>query len=301
MPSPGRLLYLFRRDLARGLCASYHFYRTLPKIAGRKPSSDLPLHPSGLPIHVLTGEENWLLTAWMLASFEVATGFRWTARIHDDGTLSKANADCLAKLFPDSEVVFRSETDAQMEELLAPYPRCLEYRQTHPLALKCFDVIHLVEHERFLLFDSDVLFFDRPQEILDWIDDPSSDESWFNGDPQEPSPVLPQDAERVFGGPLWPKVNSGLCLLRKDLLDLEYMEHCLAVPELEGADPWRLEQMLLGLCSAKIGGGGLLPSRYEVSLGRDRQPDSIARHYVGAVRHHFYREGIAGLASFILR
>ena len=64
--TPGRLLWLLRRDLSRGLSASYHHYRTLPQIEQWYwPHWHKKL--STVPVHLLKGKEDWQLSAWMLA------------------------------------------------------------------------------------------------------------------------------------------------------------------------------------------------------------------------------------------
>jgi len=294
MPSLGNLVWLLRRDLKRGPSASYHFWRTLPN-----PPQQLDLWPSlpkaAVPIHVLTGREQLPLTFWMLASLSAVSGLRWQVVIHDDGTLTPEDCEKIRTTIPSARTITAAESDSVMNKALADYPNCANYRATHPLARKCFDIPHFAEEERFFLIDSDVLFFSRPEEMLQWGE--KSDKScWFNQDPQEPSPVSPSSAPSVFGSPLWPRVNSGLCFLtRQATSDLDFYESCLGVRELRHAALWRIEQMLLGLGASKVGIGGILPASYEVSLGRDRSPDAIARHYVGKVRDRFYAEGLAQL------
>jgi len=53
------------------------------------------------------------------------------------------------------------------------------------------------------------------------------------------------------------------------------------------------------LCAARHGKGGLLPRKYEVSLGKDAAPDAVSRHYVGAVRDRFYAEGLERLNTVL--
>jgi len=299
MVSPGRILWLLRRDLARGPVASYHFWRTLPKVPAQlRTWSELPA--SDIPIHTLSGAEQFPLLLWMLASLSHFTGMRWRVVVHDDGSLTEEHRQLLADSLPESRLVSKAEADRAMEPLLRSHSACRAYRDSHPLAKKCFDVPTFLESDRFLLLDSDVLFFAEPTELLRWCGESNDGTCWFNEDPQEPSPVSPAKAESVFGSPLWPRVNSGLCFLQRDAIsDFDFFEQCLEPKELEGADPWRLEQMLLALGASRAGKGGLLPSNYEVSLGRSRNPKSVARHYVGAVRDRFYGEGLAELVRVV--
>ena len=72
-------------------------------------------------------------------------------------------------MLPKPRFISRAEADDAMETVLKPFPFCYEYRGMHPLALKVFDVPHFAQGGRYLLFDSDVLFFNYPRAILQWV------------------------------------------------------------------------------------------------------------------------------------
>lgn len=293
MISPGRIWWLLRRDIKRGFGASRHYYKTLPLIKewswpywGEKPNP--------IPVHVLTGQEDWLLAAWMLASWFHFTQQGWHVVIHDDGSLSDDAATTLRRMFPGARIIPRGEADAALERTLMPYPFCLDYRRAHPLALKIFDMKHFAEDDRFLIIDSDVLFFQRPGELINWTR-AETDDCWFNEDVEEATLLGPEEAFAELGVKLWPRVNSGLCLLSKQALDFDFCDCALAQTSILRGHVWRIEQTLFALCASRHGKGGLLPANYEVSLNKHASAGVIARHYVGAVRDRFYGEGLKRL------
>jgi hypothetical protein len=163
--------------------------------------------------------------------------------------------------------------------------------------LKCFDIPEFCDEAKYLMLDPDVLFFRPPGEILNWAEDSNRRGCWFNRDFQEPSPISPAQAVADLGVPLWPCVNTGLCLLeRQTVRNLDAMEEWLGHPALQNPNmQWRVEQTLLALCASKVGKGGLLPEAYEVSSNKNRLPSGISRHYIGCVRDRFYSEGILEL------
>lgn len=298
MIRPGRLWWLLRRDLKRGWGATRQHYFTLPRIEqwawpfwGEKLQT--------VPVHVLTGAEDWRLTAWMLASWFHYSEHAWPLVIHDDGTLPKEARETLGRLFTSVRFISRAEADAAMEPVLKAFPFCYEYRGMHPLALKIFDIPHFAKSDRFMVFDSDLLFFSFPREILDWVT-AKNDECWFNEDTSEGSLITSQEAESELGVKLWPKVNSGLCLTHKPAIDLDFCDRALAETSIMRGHIWRVEQTLYALCASRHGKGGLLPRQYEVSLGRRSAEDAITRHYVGAVRQRFFGEGLKRLAPVLL-
>ena len=298
MISPGRLLWLLRRDFKRGWDATYHDYWTKPLIAKWSwPFWSETCQPC--PVHMLTGKNDWQLAAWALASFFHFTEQTWTVVIHDDGTLPSEAKDELKRLFRSAQIIGRDEADTKMEKVLAAFPLCHDYRNKHPLALKIFDVPQLAMADRFILLDSDVLFFSYPREIADWVTR-GTPECWFNEDIQEGSLITADQAWSDLGVPLWPRVNSGLGLLAKAAMDLEFCERALGETSILKGHVWRIEQTLFALCASRHGKGGLLPKTYEVSLGKDASSDAIARHYVGAVRDRFYAEGLKRLRDVLL-
>lgn len=298
MISPGRLWWLLRRDLRRGFSASRHHYRTLPRIAGWK-APFWHEKPQDVPVHILTGKDDWQLAAWMLASWFYFTESTWRVVIHDDGTLPAAAGKTLTGMFPHVRLITRKEADKAMDKVLKPFPFCAEYRDMHPLALKVFDMPHFAKSNHYLAFDSDLLFFTYPREIVDWVQ-AKPPECWFNADVADTTLITAEEAEVELGVKLWKKVNSGLCLIYNPAMDFDFCDRALAQTGIMRGHIWRIEQTLYALCASRHGKGGLLSQHYEVSLRRRSSPGVVARHYVGAVRHRFYAEGLPRLKELIL-
>ncbi len=296
--TPGRLLWLLRRDLARGPAATWNDYFVANKIVHHRFGAQ-PASRFGIDVHVLLGRDTWRLTLWMLASWEHFTAQTWPVVLWEDGTLDDDTIGLLARLLPQARLVRKSEATQRVAPLLARHPACAAFRGEHPLAQKTFDIPLLATTERLLLLDSDVLFFAPPAEILAWCRGETSG-CWFNADVAEASLVEPAEARATLGVELQPRINSGLCLLERRFLDLELCEHALTTTGIRSGHPWRVEQTLIALCASRAG-AHLLPPTYEVSLGRDRRPGAIARHYVGAVRQRFYGEGLRDLHSVLLK
>lgn len=298
MISLGRLWLNLRRDMNRGWSASYHDYKTKPRIV----NWTWPYWneaPMPVPVHVLTGANDWQLCAWMLASFFTFTEQTWRVVIHDDGTLPATARKSLGTLFKTARFVPRADADPAMDKHLRPFPFCHEYRTKHPLSQKIFDIPYFCDSDRIIILDSDILFYRYPGEIMQWVTG-NSQECWFNEDVAESSLISQKDAWDDLGVKLWPRVNSGLCLLQKSAIDLEFCERALGETSIMKGHIWRIEQTLMALCASRHGRGGLLPKTYEVSLGKAASSDAVTRHYVGAVRNRFYGEGLAKLGPVLL-
>jgi len=299
--TPGRLLYLIRRRARLGLKHWYAERFLFDRITEWRSNENLS--SAQVPLHLLASRHDWKMALWMLMSFHEATGRRWPVILQEDGSLGEREFSIYRTMFPGIRIITRREADTVMEQVLKNSPLCLDYRRRMPHGLKSFDIPYFSQSDRFLMIDPDVLFFQPPQEILDWVDHPADGSCWFNQDFQEPSPITPEQVRRELGIDLWPHVNTGLCLLnKKTVSDLDAMESYLAHPSLQ--DPriqWRVEQTVLALCASRDNNGGLLPLTYEVSPNKNRRLGCVARHYVGCVRDRFLSDGVLALRQRLLQ
>jgi len=245
-------------------------------------------------IHVFTCSQDWLNLIWALKSFYWASKRQYTLCIHDDGTLTATNRATLQQHFPNARIIDRPSADARVLAGLQNYPRCLEFRQSNQLAPKVFDFSSYLESDRMLLLDSDILFFAEPTELLQRIEDPAYLLNTVNGDVSSAYTIDPQVVKDTLGFEVIDRFNSGLGLIHKASLNLDWIEEFLALPNIMGHF-WRIEQTLYALCSCRFG-TELLPSDYDVHLegGINGSP---SRHYVGAIRHLMYGEGMRQLVQ----
>jgi hypothetical protein len=288
----GSIVYRFRKRWDLGFLHWYAENVVWKKILDWQPNPNWPLSP--VPVHFLTSIHDWRMALWMLVSLHETTQRRWQITLHDDGSLMATDLEHFRRIFPGIRILRPRNVEERMAKVLSDFPRCRDYRNRMPHGLKCFDIPEFCEAPRYLMIDPDVLFFRPPLEIINWVENSADSSCWFNRDFQEPSPLPPAQAMADFGVPLWPCVNSGLCLLQRDVVrDLDSMEKWLGHPALQIPKmQWRVEQTLLALCASKVGKGGLLPTEYEVSPNKNRLPTGISRHYIGCVRDRFYSEGI---------
>ena len=297
--TPGRLLLLIQRDLHRGPAACHAHYCIAPRIL-RRPFPLPERTVEDVEIHVLTSRYDWIDALWMLASFYRQSGLRVPAVLHDDGSLTPDHFRKIRGVFPAIRSIPRAEADAVIERELGGYPTVLAYRRTHPAALKLIDGPHFCQASRLILIDSDVLFFSPPREILTWLagERPGC---WFNRDMFSAYNLSPEEAATAFGVTLWPEVNVGLCLVEKQVRNLELCERFLSSPLAERSLSFWREQSCWALSASAYGVGGHLPPTYEISMNRHRRPGCVARHYVSKVRRFFYEEGIRELAPDLLQ
>ncbi len=202
-----------------------------------------------LELHVLTGRRFWYQTAFCLWTFAHHSNRPVRPVIYDDGSLSAEYSDPLLRLFPDAKLVARSEILARLDEKLpaARFQFLRERWLNYPNIRKLIDV-HAGRAGWKLVVDSDMLFFRRPDVILDWLDAPAM-------------PLHAVDCETSYGysrelmtqlaGHAIPElVNVGLTGLNGSALDWERIEHwCRILIEREQTH-YYLEQALVAMLVA---------------------------------------------------
>jgi len=290
----GKLLYKYRQQFSHGFRTAW--YRDVVRARILKTSPVTADDISVCEIHVLTSEADYLNLVWALKSFYYASGRKYGLCVHDDGTLTDEIRETLAHHFPAARVLNRQGSEVAVLQELEEFPRCKEFRLSNHLAPKVFDFRHHLQADRMFLLDSDVLFFKEPAELLRRIEDPGYRKNSVNADIASAYTVKPTDVKERCHVDLIPRFNSGLGVIHRDSLQLDWVEEFLGLPDILGHF-WRIEQTLFALCSSRYG-VELLPPEYDVFLG-GQVKNRPSRHYVGSIRHEMYSEGIYLLRSLL--
>lgn len=290
--SLGSFFLKLQQTFEHGLTVAYYRDIVRPKILETKPISETT--DDSCELHVMTSMRDWLNLMWSLKSFYVYSKRQYALCIHDDGSLTPEVLDTFRHHFPNARVIERKKADPIIFEQLRDFPQCLEFRKSNHLSPKVFDFRAYLNSDRMLLFDSDLIFFAEPKALLERIENPDYQLNSVNGDVSSAYTVSPAVVKEKAGFDLIERFNSGLGLIHRESLNLNWIEEFLQLPDIVGHF-WRIEQTLYALCSCKFG-AELLPPDYDVHLDGDRG-NSASRHYVGAIRHLMYGEGIRHLCK----
>lgn len=273
----------------RALISAGRSYFAPRAIARRE---ELPACASGVSLHMVVGHDMLQMGLLALRSFEFHTRHRWSPWIHDDGSLTERDFDLLALHFPDSQIVWRSRADQEVPGGLADYPACRDHRLRHHWFLKVFDTRHYAPGERYIILDSDIVFFRRPAAVLDWVEG-GADEMWVMEDEREKYSQPRKEIEAALGVPMLERANSGLDLVPKAAARLDLADRFLALCADSARQYAFLEQTIFGLWASAWGRGGLLSrEEYEISWNTFRGPRALCRHYIGPSKNDaLYVEG----------
>ena len=237
-----------------------------------------------LEIHLLTCARDFQMAVWSALNLTTVTGRRFPLVVHEDGTLSPRMLAALRRYFPNARIITAFEANSASERAYARYPRLLSLRKRLKPFWKLTDFALFCEAARFIILDSDQLFFSTPEELLRG---PLNCPYLFLRDLVSTYSVSPT----YGGGMLAPRIACGLGNVAKTSLDFERMESFLraSAVDLEHCDMW-IEQTLWALeCGAS--GVEYLPESYAIALGPGWKGKK-AKHYIGPSRDYFFTEGI---------
>jgi hypothetical protein len=199
----------------------------------------------------------------------------------------------LRRHLPDARLLLQRDIEKTVIDWLTVNrcPRLISTRSMNGFMLKLIDVNLLSHAKSVLLLDSDVLFFRRPQELLDATTDPVGG-LLFQRDAGSTYNVTLDEARTELGIPLAPQINTGIALFDKTSIDLRRCEQLLDHPGVARQTGW-IEQTLYALVASEQQQVRYLPSTYLVSLEREHNLSSlIARHYAGPSRRYLTEEGL---------
>lgn len=87
--------------------------------------------------------------------------------VHDSGDLKLADKKLLEENIVNIRIIALPEADAVVEPLIGP--EFSRVRKINKLAMKLFDILLLSPGKKVIILDSDILFFSRPDEVINWI------------------------------------------------------------------------------------------------------------------------------------
>jgi len=250
-----------------------------------------PVAGGPLELHLLTGRRFWYQTAFCLWSLARQAERPLAPVIYDDGSLTEQFRAPLARLFPAARFVARAETVARLDEHLPAgrYPVLRERWLNYPNIRKLTDP-HIGRTGWKLVLDSDLLFFHRPQFILDWLANP--DRPLHAVDCETSYGYSRPLMDELAGTPVADLVNVGLTGLHGGEIDWERLEHWCATLIAREKTSYYLEQALIAMLVAGRP-CAIAPAADYVTLPEPpeaRECRAIMHHYVANSKRWYFQQ-----------
>ncbi len=210
--------------------------------------------------------------------------------IYDDGSLRADHQEPLARLFPSARFVARSKAVARLDQHLpaARFPFLRERWLNYPNIRKLIDP-HLGSRGWKLVIDSDLLFFRRPQFLLDWLDRP--DRPLHAVDCTTSYGYSRPLMSELAGAPVAELVNVGLTGLDSAALDWEHLEHWCAALITREKTSYYLEQALIAILVAGRE-CAIVPATDYITMPRPPEAlecRAVMHHYVAGSKRWYFQ------------
>jgi hypothetical protein len=282
-----------RRVQSEGAGRAFLRWRQWTQVLATAPvSADVPGR-SPVEVHLLCHRGDHLCAIWALKTLYRTSGVRWPAVVHVQGPCTAGMMRRFHRHTPDALVITQDHADARVGHVLADrYPRLVAARRQSPFMMKLIDPVLLADAERIVILDSDVLFFREPRELCLHVERSPRDAWLFQRDPSSTYNLTEADAASAFGIRMPERVNSGIAVVPRSLVDLDLCERLLEHPDVRRPSGW-IEQTLYALCAGARGHVEYLSPSYVISLERGLDYDGFtARHYAGPSRPLLTEEGM---------
>jgi hypothetical protein len=282
-----------RRVQAEGAVSAFERWRLWSQVLAAAPvRSGIPGR-SPVEVHLLCHRGDHLCAIWALKTLYRTSRQGWPAVIHVQGPCTATMRRRFRTHVPDARVIAQEEADARVRHSLSDRcPRLLEARQQSPFMMKLIDPVLLGSAERLVILDSDVLFFREPGELRRHVEQAPSEAWLFQRDPVSTYNVTEDVAASALGIRIPERVNSGIAVVPRTLVDLDLCERLLEHPDVRRPSGW-IEQTLFALCAGARGQVAYLSPSYLISLERGLDYSGFtARHYAGPSRPLLTEEGM---------
>ncbi len=252
--------------------------------------TELPdLH--GAKVNYLSGAKFWYQTLFCFISLQQNSPFRITPVIHDDGTLDAATRAAIARVVPWAVFIDAAALEEKLDRLLpeSHFPTLRARRLEYPHLRKLTD-IHLGQSDWGLVLDSDMLFFRRPDAVLEWFANPRA---MYMQDIQNAYGYTAALMQELAGCNVPDKVNVGLYALDRNLIDWNRLEDWGRTQIEREKRNYLQEQGLTALLIAKQKGSPLSASDYVLMPDIDEgvAPKAIMHHYVSQSKRSYFQNG----------
>jgi hypothetical protein len=286
-----RRLERLRKRWRQKLTEDLRLQRLLGLLHG-PPTARYDFPEPGFSIHTITSHRDVEMTIWSLKSFTWSAGLSPRVFVHDDGSLTREDASKLRRHIHRLTLIERAEADARVDRWLEKYPHSRRARAVPDFycALKLFDPWVYTPHDVVLLLDSDILFFQKPEALLEHG---AQGTPCFNSDYQNAYAAPHAELRARLGFPIEAAINAGLVVLPRERFDLDLVERYFATSPSTPSN--RDEQTLCAAMLSRAGAERLGPE-YQISM-RSLRPETLTHHFTSdGARPRFWTEGVPRLA-----
>ena len=247
-------------------------------------------HSNGLPLYFLTGKNYLYQTLFCIQSLNKCSSEHFKFILVDDGTFSPEIISQIKRQLPGAEIIIAGIIEKNLEAVLPKdkFPVLHHKRSEYPHIKKLTDVHTIPGNSWKIVLDSDMMFWDNPDELIAWLKHP--DKPVHMVDCEESYGYPHKLMEQLAGAIVASKLNVGIIGLESDVIDWQMLENWIIKLETTGGKSYYLEQalstMLVAGCDCLV----LNKDKYIVNPGNDTilNAHGTLHHYVDLSKKGYY-------------
>jgi len=238
-------------------------------------------YPTGLPVYFLTGEKFLYQTLFCIQSLSRYSTEKFKFILVDDGSLDDPLISRINIQLPGADIITKAIIEQNLDIHLPEnkYPLLRKKRGEYAHIKKLTD-IHTISIPGWkMVLDSDMLFFNDPVAIVDWLKNPSGPLHMV--DCTESYGYSHSLMENLSGNKIPDKINVGAIGLNSATINWDKVEHWVKTMEQNEGRSYYLEQALSAMLLAGEESSVLNANEYIVN------PDNeIIAHGKGVLHHY---------------
>lgn len=244
-------------------------------------------------VHILTPKSGLWMTYWTIRSFLYHSGLCPRVVVHDDGTIDEEAARMFESKFSNVRILLREDADRKfysdpdIPEIVKGYRK----KCKNTLLLMFVDHFFLSSSYRVLVLDNDILFYDYPTEIVEFVRGESGVDTIYSAYENGRNPLDVDEAyQKRYANILddASRLNSGLMIFDKSKIDVqriaEYFEYVTK------PDGHFIEQAGWGMILSQVSHAFFPEERYKVRGGIGSP--AVVKHFTNPRRHEMFAYGI---------
>lgn len=247
-------------------------------------------YADGLPIYFLTGKKYIHQTLFCIQSLKKVCSEHLRFIVVDDGSFDDELLKRLTTQLPDARLTTHAEIEDNLKKALpeTKYPVLHAKRRIYPHLKKLTDIHTIAGDDWKLVLDSDMLFWNQPTQLLNWLRKP--DRPIHMIDCIESYGYSRNIMQRLAGQSIPDKINVGAIGLKSSEINwMQLNDWIAALEEKEGAT-YYLEQALTAMIIGDSITHKLNSAEYIVNPSSLNPNHDILHHYVDVSKKIYLKD-----------
>lgn len=260
----------------------------------KKASENLPpviSYIDGLPVYFLTGKDFLYQTLFCIQSLSRNSTERFSFILIDDGSFTPGLINRINLQLPKAQVITSQQIAQNLEHLPENrYPVIWKKRREYPHIKKLTDVHTLPGSEWKLVLDADMLFWNEPTAMLNWLKNP--DRSLHMVDCNKSYGYSDQLMQQLAGTSIPQLLNVGAIGLNSNHINWDNIENWIVTMEEKEGTSYYLEQALSAMLVRDNSALVLDADQYIVNPSEKliAAKSGILHHYVDLSKKGYYNK-----------